>query len=755
MPRSLLPRTLTAFLGDCSRGDLRTSLIALAFGLVCLARVSLAQSVGLPTPRLLTTFPMGGAQGTEVDVTLTSEHLDAAEELVFDSPHLSAQKKLDAQGQPVPNQYTVRISADCPPGLYETHVMTRLGLSSGRVFAVGLLPEVRQAPGNSSVATAQVLPLNSVCNAVVSPRAADHYLFEARQGQRIVVDCASRGIDSKLEATLVIADSTGRDLQVERRSGVIDFPVPQSGSYIIKVHELTFQGGPAFYYRLTLRELPPDVPVRRHPATALVSSFSWPPTGLAAQPATIEVEPNDDRPQVITLPADISGSFAPAADTDQFEFDARRGEEWWIEVASERLGLPTDPSVIVQQVVGSGADETVTDVAEFQDIPSPVKVSSNGYAYDGPPYNAGSADVLGKLVIPQDGRYRLSITDLFGGTRNDPSNVYRLIIRKAQPDFAVVAWPLHMELRNGDRAALSKPLSLRGGATQVLEVVAIRRDGFDGDIDLTLEGLPEGVTAQGIRLPAGKSRGLLVVSAAEGAPRGRAMARLVARGKLGEELVARDGRLATVAWPIPDSWGEIPHPRLAGQLPVSVGGVDLAPLTIAPAAGRVIEARAGEKVTVPFRTTRRTEFSGATAPLRCVGAGFESSPPLEVALAGDTAQVVLDLATLKITPGEYPLAWLGYAVAKYRHHPEAIETATLLQKKVEQELATLSEEASQKAGDAAALEAIGSRQKAAMAALAAAVEQVKQATARAQPQDIVDLLVTEPVVLRVLPTETK
>jgi hypothetical protein len=42
-----------------------------------------------------------------------------------------------------------------------------------------------------------------------------------------------------------------------------------------------------------------------------------------------------------------------------------------------------------------------------------------------------------------------------------------------------------------------------------------------------------------------------------------------------------------------------------------------------------------------------------------------------------------------------------------------------------------------------------------MAALAAAVEQVKQATARAQPQDIVDLLVTEPVVLRVLPTETK
>ena len=44
---------------------------------------------------------------------------------------------------------------------------------------------------------------------------------------------------------------------------------------------------------------------------------------------------------------------------------------------------------------------------------------------------------------------------------------------------------------------------------------------------------------------------------------------------------------------------------------------------------------------------------------------------------------------------------------------------------------------------------------ASMAALTAAMNQVKQATDRAQPQDIVDLLVTEPVILRVLPTETK
>src|SRR5690606_25010339 len=100
-------------------------------------------------------------------------------------------------------------------------------------------------------------------------------------------------------------------------------------------------------------------------------------------------------------------------------------------------------AILVQHVSGAGEEAMATDVAEFSDIPSPVKVSSNGYAYDGPPYNAGSADILGKLEIKQDGLHRLQLSDLFGGTRNDPRNIYRLVIRREAPDFAVVAWPLH------------------------------------------------------------------------------------------------------------------------------------------------------------------------------------------------------------------------------------------------------------------------------------------------------------------------
>ncbi len=248
-----------------------------------------------------------------------------------------------------------------------------------------------------------------------------------------------------------------------------------------------------------MQNLPDGAPLPAFASTRAVSSASWPPAGLPATAALTEAEPDNASGvvQPISLPCDLAGSFFPAADVDVYEFDARKGEVWWIEVGSERLGRPTDPAVLIQRVVGEGAEQKLVDVTEFTDIPSPMKPSSNGYAYDGPPYDAGSPDVLGKFEVPEDGRYRLQISDLFGGTRRDPSNIYRLTIRQAAPDFAVVAWALHMELRNGDRNALSKPVALRAGGSMALEVVAVRRDGFDGDIELSMSDLPDGVSAQG------------------------------------------------------------------------------------------------------------------------------------------------------------------------------------------------------------------------------------------------------------------
>ncbi len=131
---------------------------------------------------------------------------------------------------------------------------------------------------------------------------------------------------------------------------------------------------------------------------------------------------------------------------------------------------------------------------------------------------------------------------LFGGTRADARNIYRLIIRKPTPDFAIVAWPLHRECRNGDRNALSKPIALRPGQTMPLDVVAIRRDGFDGPIEIGMEGLPDGVRAAGLTIAAGQTHGHLLVTADPDATAGYTIANLYADAVVNEKPIHRSGR---------------------------------------------------------------------------------------------------------------------------------------------------------------------------------------------------------------------
>ncbi len=727
-----------------------------------------AQSVCLPAPRLLTTMPMGGQAGSEFEVAITGQTIDDVDALLFSHPGITATPK-QVDGQPVPNRFVVSIRADCPPGIYDARVMSRLGVSSSRAFSVGTLAEVVQENPSTSVATAMPLDVNSICNATLPVRAANHYAFQAKQGQRIVVDCAAKGIDSKMNPVLIIADQQGQDLVVERRGGALDFTAPADGTYLVKVHELTFKGGAEYFYRLAIREIAAEAPLTRLPSTRSVSSFSWPPNGLDEAAAGSEQEPNNrhDQAQAVTLPCDIGGAFYPAADVDTFEFAGVKGDVWWIEVASERLGRPTDPSIIVQRVGGEGAEETLTDVVELTDIASPVKRSSNGYAYDGPPYNAGSADIMGKLEIKEDGLYRIQLSDLFGGTRTDPRNVYRLVIRKAAPDFALVAWGLHMELRNGDRNALSKPLALRGGSTVALEVVAVRRDGFDGPIELMMDNLPAGVSAAGLTIPAGKSRGIMLVTAEQDAPRGLQIANFFGRATIDGREVVRPCFSASMAWPVPNAWSEVPAPRLMADLPVSVGGSEFAAISIAAAEDKVWEATAGGKLKIPLAHVRREAFSGATMGLKTFGAGFERAPKFDVSLTEDSSEAVFDLAALKIPPGDHRIALYGSAVAKYRFDPQAVLFAELAHQRAAAEAAQAAERAQQLAADASSAtpeqeadlrqEAAAARQQkaAADAALAAAKKQLEAAEKQAQPRDIVDIIVSQPISIRVKPAESK
>ena len=658
-----------AFVAGIRRSGMWPAAVASLIAIACIVQPAAAQQVCLPLPRLLTVVPPGGCVGTDVEVVVGGERIAPAEALLFSHPSLTARPKRGDDGTAVANTFTVTIAADAPVGVHDAAIVTALGISSARCFSVGSLPETSRAAVNTTVATATPMAMNSVCNAATTAQAIDHYRLELHRGQRIRVECAAVGIDSRLQPVIAIADGAGNDLAVERRDRPLDFTAEADGVCIVKVHDLSFQGGEQCFYRLVVREPAADTP--RHPSTSQVNTFSWPPSGLPERAAATEAEPND-RPaeaQRIALPCDIAGVFLAAGDVDTFEFEATKGDVWWVEVASERLGAPTDPAAVVQRVVVDGETERLEDVAELNDIASPLKPSSQFYSYDGPPYVTGSADILGRVEIKESGRHRLQLRDLFGGTRVEPRSEYRLVIRRAAPDFALVAWPLHMELRNGDRADLSKPFALRAGGTIAVEVVALRRDGFDGPIDLTVEGLPAGVTAAGLRIPKGASRGIVAITAADDATAAPVPLTIVGRAQVAEAEVARPCRIASVAWPIRDHSAELPQPRLVSAAMLTVSAAEPFPLALRGPAAGPIEAAAGSIVTIPITLVRRGKLLGTVTQLRMFGQGFDKAAAVDVPLSADSHNVPIDLGKLAIEPGRHTIVLYGAATVAYQPPP--------------------------------------------------------------------------------------
>jgi shikimate kinase len=147
---------------------------------------------------------------------------------------------------------------------------------------------------------------------------------------------------------------------------------------------------------------------------------------------------------------------------------------------------------------------------------------------------------------------------------------------------------------------------------------------------------------------------------------------------------------------------------------------------------------------------------------KTLGKGFEKFS-IEIPLDVDHSEAVLDLAKLKPEAGDHTIAFYGGAVAKYRYYVDAVLEAEKLladlstnqadlQNQVleaEKQLATATEEEKSEITDL-----VNQKKKSLTeikAMVAKAEKRVTQATDQAKPKDIVDIVVSEPIQIRVLP----
>lgn len=113
-----------------------------------------------------------------------------------------------------------------------------------------------------------------------------------------------------------------------------------------------------------------------------------------------------------------------------------------------------------------------------------------------------SKDSRVTFVAPDDGTYVVRVEDVRG--LGGDAFAYHLAVRAPRPDFRI-------------SLSTENPNIPRGGATLVT-VVASRLDGFDGPIDIKVEGLPAGVTATSARIDPGSSTAQLLLMADASAP---------------------------------------------------------------------------------------------------------------------------------------------------------------------------------------------------------------------------------------------
>src|SRR4030095_13670640 len=87
------------------------------------------------------------------------------------------------------------------------------------------------------------------------------------------------------------------------------------------------------------------------------------------------------------------------------------------------------------------------------------------------------------------------VRDFFSRVTADPRNNYRLVVRKETPDFDLIAMPQGTPPKKDAREAQIWSCVLRRAETVAIKVIALRQDGFKGDISVQAADLPPGVAS--------------------------------------------------------------------------------------------------------------------------------------------------------------------------------------------------------------------------------------------------------------------
>ncbi len=606
----------------------------------------------LHPPEIRSVYPLGGAPGAVVRVTVSGVSFRGGDRVLFDKPGIMARilpsdltkqpaPTLESDGNPdVVAEFTV--AKDTAPGVYSFRIVTPNGLSSVGKWVVGRdLPTVEAKEPNDTFAQAQAVSLPIAVNGRLQEVGdQDNFAFDLEAGKTFVAEVTAAVADSPLDSLLILRDADGREIvENDNYNGpdsLLIFRVKKSGRYLLTLTSAVGAGDPNAIYCLSLGYLPVlkaifpagveqgksaaltligvNLPMPAHAEAAAnlpvgTHPFHLPtPTGqtnarpllVSTLPTLTPPSPGHDRlhATLLPVPGTANGRFfrtdgKPGEVLDFYKFHAQAGHRYVMQVQCAALGSLADPVLTLYDSAGKQLDEN--DDA------------------DGP-------DSRLERTFDQAGDFLLRVKEVKGAT--GPDLVYRLVVQDAPPP----GFSLATETRG--RAV--------GRGDSVPFEVNVTRDRWDGPVTLGFADLPEGVTGTTCVVPAGVGQGLIVLTADKDAPQGAFPLHIVGTAQVNGQSYHRTLESAS-DW-IWKGGERTTSPVPTGLLLYAVA----APFEIAPQIGvHDMTLPRGQSVKIGVRVEKRVAYKKPIT-LRLMGLP-EGAEAAEVTVPADKDQAEIEL----------------------------------------------------------------------------------------------------------------
>ncbi|MFP6616639.1 MAG: PPC domain-containing protein, partial [Candidatus Hydrogenedentota bacterium] len=497
------------------------------------------QTASAVNPALSTVLPRGGQRGTDVEVTFHGSSLGDAIEVFFHDPGIEVKEVKESASKVF--KCVLSVAPDARLGNHRLRVRTASGISGLVFFSVGNLIEVSETEPNSQMVEAQKVALNSTVNGRITNEDVDYFAVDVTEGGRLAVEVEALRLGQELfDVKARLFSPAGHELIAEddtalmRQDASFVFEVKEAGIYLVALSESTYGGNGNYHYRLHIGDFPRPLAVtpmgvqRGTPAeitwlgdpgierqtvdlkdAPLGASSVVPENPMGSAPSAVpfrvsdfagvlEVEPNNTKEEATSgaVPGAFDGVIQEDGDVDKYTFEGEKGQVFDARVWAREMGSALDSVMSIH-------------------APSGAQVLSND--------DGRGLDSYGRITLPEDGRYVLTVHDQL--RRGGDAFAYRIELTPIQPKMTITQRKNEQVLTTiarGNRAAL---------------YLGVTRSDFSGPIQLTLENLPPGVTATYGELANGQSELLVLLTAAVDAPLAGSLLSVSGTGKKGEETI--------------------------------------------------------------------------------------------------------------------------------------------------------------------------------------------------------------------------